>query len=138
MGHGCHTCIQCDVQSANRSCAGVFEIEAAWPSPHTLGRHVERGLGGCVDELLHCSCWAGAWQENTLCMTGKQNRKEWPKKGMKIIFISLENKCIVLIPHTQKTHSGLCWFDFLEMLSHRFFAAELSLTLRTFITDVLQ
>lgn len=39
--------------------------------------------------------------------------------------------------NSQKTHSGLCWFDFLEMFSQLFLAAKLSLTLRTFFTDVL-
>lgn len=36
-----------------------------------------------------------------------------------------------------KTHSGLGWFDFLEVFSQLLFATESRLALRTFITDLL-
>lgn len=36
-----------------------------------------------------------------------------------------------------ETYGALCWLDFLEMFGYLFFAAELSLTLRTFVTCVL-
>lgn len=37
----------------------------------------------------------------------------------------------------KKTHSGLCWFDFLEMFSQLLFAAECSQALWTFIANEL-
>lgn len=138
-----HTCIRCGVQSANRSRPGVSETAAARLSTHTRGRCAVCSLGGCVDELLHCSCWTGAWEENTLCRTGEQQKKkriakEWNfRMEVSINFHILGGKKKKPFPHSHKTHSGLCWFDFLKMFSHFFFAAELSLTLGTFITDVL-
>ena len=134
---GHHTCIRCGVQSANRSRPGESETAVAQSCHRTPGRHVAGGFGVCVDELLHSSCLTGAWEENTLCMTGKQQKKKRNRIKFEFIFISLEDKFLALFPRAQKTHSGLCWFDFLEMLHHLFFAAELSLTLGTFITVVL-
>lgn len=81
------TCIRCGGQSANRFRTDVFEIVAAWPCPHTLGTHVVDSLGVCVDELLCCSCWAGAWEENTLCMAVGQQRKKVGTQGRNKLWV---------------------------------------------------
>ena len=128
------------MQNVNRSHQGVFETAAAWPCPHSQGRRGGGSFGGCADEPRRCSCWAAAWEENTLCKAGEQQKKKGQQMELELTFIPVINTVCVcsLFPPTQKTHRGLCWFDFLEMLGHLFFAAKLSLALRTFITDELQ
>ena len=123
------------MQSVNRSRPGDSETAVAQPCRRTPGRHVAGGFGVCVDELLHSSCLTGAWEENTLCMTGKQQKNKGSE--LKWSSYSYHWKTNFLLPHAPNTHSGLCWFDFLEMLHNLFFAAELSLTLRTFITVIM-
>lgn len=125
------TCTRCGVQSGNRPHPGAFERASVWPCRHTLGRRVVSSLGGCVDELLHCSCWAAASEESILCRTGELGIKSELKLHRKIYNLTF-------FPLTHKTHSGVCLFDFLEMLGDLFFTAELSLTLRTLVVKVLQ
>lgn len=81
-------------------------------------------LDGCVDATLRCSCWTGASEENTLCRTRKKKVK---KISVFQVMSWLEKK------KSAKTYGDLSCFKLLEMLRHLFLAAELGLTLGTFI-----
>lgn len=120
------------MKSANRSGSGAFETAAARWRSHTRDTCVVWNLDECVDETLHCNYWRGAWEENTLCRTGE-------KEMEKIRLSSSPGRGGgVDVNSTVKTYSDLSWLELLEMLCHLFFAAELDLTLRTFIIYVLR
>lgn len=117
------TCIQCDVRSADRSgSGGSGRATARWRS-RTRDTCVVWNLDGCVDATLRCSCWTGASEENTLCRTRKKQVK---KISIFPVMSFLEKK-------SAKTYGDLSCFKLLEMLCHLLLAAELDLTLGTFI-----
>lgn len=93
-----------------------------------------------VDALVSCRA-AGVGQEHRrrTLRAGLENKKETMSELIlgRLLFILI---CLIKqnpFSNGEKTHSGLCWFDFLEMFSQLFLAAKLSLTLRTLFTDVL-
>lgn len=117
------------MNSADRCGSGGFETAAARRRSRTQDTCVEWNLGECVDEPLRCSCWRAAWEENTLCRAGGKQRRKL--RAFLLISYPRGNQRV-------KTYSDLSWFELLEMLRHLFFAAELDLTLGTFIIYVLR
>lgn len=99
----------------------------------------------CGGRLWWMRWWAAALQLFGRSMGGEQSvhgcgggrdGKFRPKAGVKLELILIHDETTGET-QTQKTHSCVCCFDFLKVLSNLFFAAELNQALRTFITEVL-